>query len=302
VPESATERRHTRAVRVRPGDGSGAPCAAAHRGVVRLALAVALAAGCLVPSPPACAGHPDSVFLEALTWTDVRAAVSEGTTTVLVPVGGTEQNGPHMALGKHNVRARLLAERIARALGDALVAPVVAYVPEGDPAHPSGHLRYPGTISIPSAAFVQMLESTVLSFKAHGFRTVVLLGDHGGYQAELVQVERRFEQPGRGGPFRVVACREYYRASQEAFADILAGRGYSRAEIGRHAGLLDTSLMLALDPSMVRTDRIGARHNGAADGIDGDPARSSAELGRIGVEAIVSRTVDAIRAARGSPR
>ena len=69
--------------------------------------------------------------LEALTWTELRGLVQSGKTTIILPLGGTEQNGPHMALGKHNVRVRLLSERIARVLGDALVAPVLAYVPEG---------------------------------------------------------------------------------------------------------------------------------------------------------------------------
>ena len=54
-----------------------------------------------------------SVFLEDLTWTEVRDATKAGRTTIIVPIGGTEQSGPHLALGKHNVRARLLAGSIA---------------------------------------------------------------------------------------------------------------------------------------------------------------------------------------------
>ena len=81
---------------------------------------------------------PPSVQLEELTWTEVRAALQSGTTTIIVPAGGTEQSGPHMALGKHNVRARVLAGRIAAALGDTLVAPVLAYVPEGAISPPAG--------------------------------------------------------------------------------------------------------------------------------------------------------------------
>src|SRR5512138_479380 len=89
---------------------------------------------CAVALTPAAAGlaqAPDTVLLEELTWTEVRDAVRAGKTTIIVPAGGTEQNGPHMALGKHNARVKILSERIARALGDALVAPVIAYVPEG---------------------------------------------------------------------------------------------------------------------------------------------------------------------------
>jgi creatinine amidohydrolase/Fe(II)-dependent formamide hydrolase-like protein len=65
-----------------------------------------------------------------------------------VPVGGTEQSGPHMALGKHNVRATCSPGGSPTELGNALVAPVVAYVPEGDVAGTSGHIRFAGTISV----------------------------------------------------------------------------------------------------------------------------------------------------------
>ncbi len=72
-----------------------------------------------------------SIFLEDLTWTELRDEIGAGKTTIIIPIGGTEQNGPAMALGKHNRRVKLLSERIAVALGNALVAPVIAYVPEG---------------------------------------------------------------------------------------------------------------------------------------------------------------------------
>ena len=136
----------------------------------------------LVPTA-ARAEAPDTVFLEELTWTEVRDAIRAGKTTIIIPAGGTEQNGPHMALGKHNARVKVLSERIARGLGDALVAPVIAYVPEGAIAPPTGHMRYPGTITAPDDAFQKVLESAARSFRAHGFRHIVLLGDHGSTQA-----------------------------------------------------------------------------------------------------------------------
>src|ERR1043165_8901149 len=80
---------------------------------------------------PASGERPDTVSLEDLTSPELADLVRSGATTLIVPVGGTEQNGPHMALGKHNVRVKVLAQRIATMLGNALVAPVIAYVPEG---------------------------------------------------------------------------------------------------------------------------------------------------------------------------
>src|ERR1700746_2201469 len=130
----------------------------------------------------AAARASETVFLEELRWTELRAQIRSGKTTVIVPIGGTEQNGPHMALGKHNLRVRFLSEKIARTLGNALVAPVIAYVPEGTIEPPTAHMRFPGTITVPEEAFQKTLEYAARSFKLAGFRDIVLLGDHGGYQ------------------------------------------------------------------------------------------------------------------------
>ena len=242
----------------------------------------------------------DTVFLEELTWTELRDLIRSGKTTVIVPIGGTEQNGPHMALGKHNLRVRVLSEKIARALGDALVAPVIAYVPEGGLDPPTAHMRFPGTITVPEDAFEKILEYAARSFRLDGFRDIVFLGDHGGYQKDEKMVADRLDKEWAAKPVRVHAIEEYYRVSQAGFAGLLRSKGYREEEIGVHAGLADTSLTLAVDPRLVRTDRLkpGVKpENG--DGVSGDPGRSSAELGQLGVDLIVTRTVEAIRKATG---
>jgi len=238
------------------------------------------------------------VQIEELTWTELRDRIAAGAKTVLIPIGGTEQNGPHMALGKHNVRGRLLAGRIADKLGDALVAPMLAYVPEGTIDPPTHHMRFPGTITVPEPVFEATLTSAARGFRRNGFCHVVFLGEHGGYRASLDKVAAALNRESKAAPnCRVLPLPEYYRASQEGFAAILKGRGFDAAEIGSHAGLADTSLMLALEPSLVRLDIAASRpHGNAADGVAGDPKRASAELGRLGVEHIVEATVAAIRA------
>ena len=126
-----------------------------------------------------------SVFIEQLTTQEVSAALKAGKTTVIIPIGGTEQNGPHMAIGKHNTRASALAGQIAAALGTALVAPVVAYTPEGNIDPPTEHMGFAGTISIPDDVFKGVLLGAARSFKKHGFTDIVLLGDSGNYQKLL---------------------------------------------------------------------------------------------------------------------
>jgi creatinine amidohydrolase/Fe(II)-dependent formamide hydrolase-like protein len=248
-----------------------------------------------------CAGRvwaqtPDTVLLEELTWTEVRDLVGAKTTTIVVPVGGTEQNGPHMTLGKHNARVKILSEKIARALGNTLVAPVIAYVPEGQLNPATGHLRFPGTITVPEETFQKVLEYAARSFKLHGFRDIVLLGDHGGTQAGQKAVAARLNREWARAPVRAHAIEEYYRAADVEFPRLLSERGYRKEELGLHAGLADTSLMLAVDPRMARAGRLrpDAWPPGAS-GVSGDPSRASAELGRLGVEMIVTRTAEAIR-------
>jgi creatinine amidohydrolase len=237
------------------------------------------------------------VQLEELTWTEVRDRVSAGTTTILVPIGGTEQNGPHMVLGKHNVRARLLAGEIAQRLGNALVAPVVAYVPEGSIRPPTGHMRFAGTISIPEATFESLLEAGARSFKQHGFRHVVFLGDHGDYQKNEERVAVRLNREWAADPScRVYALLDYYRVTQTGYVAALERRGLSEAEIGAHAGLADTALALALDKALVRGDRLAQGSKpGENEGVHGDPRRATAELGQLGVQLIVDSSVAAIR-------
>ena len=267
-----------------------------------LALLLWLALG---PAPHALAAGPAAsagLMLDALTWTEARDRIAAGHTTILLPIGGTEQSGPHMVLGKHNVRVQALAGQIAQALGQTLVAPVLAYVPEGSIDPPAAHMRFTGTLSIPEAAFEAVLESAARSFKRHGFKAVVLLGDHGGYQKSLERVAAKLNREWGTAGCQVIALTEYYRASQAGHAELLAARGFSKAEIGTHAGLADTALALAVAPSLVRIDLLAqAAKGGEAQGVYGDPRRATAELGQIGVDRIVETSVAALRKPLGRP-
>jgi creatinine amidohydrolase/Fe(II)-dependent formamide hydrolase-like protein len=261
----------------------------------RLRTATFCAALGLVGAVPSAVGAADRVAsaIEDLTSVELAERVRGGATTVLVPIGGTEQHGAHLALGKHNARVRVLAERIAQRLGNALVAPVVAYVPEGAIDPPTSHMRFAGTLTIPEATFEQVLDATARSLRAHGFRDIVFLGDHGGYQAGEQNVARRLNREWLRDAARVHPLPEYYQAATKGFADWLRSRGYTDAEIGVHGGLADTALSLATVPAMVRTDRLAAA--AGVPGVTGDPRRATAALGEAGVELIVTAATNAIR-------
>ena len=255
-----------------------------------------IVAACVLALVSAIAHAQQSVFLDELTTTEVQAQVRAGKTTVLIPIGGTEQSGPAMVLGKHNVRVKVLSGKIAAALGNALVAPVIAYVPEGGIDPPSAHMRFAGTISIPVATFESVLDAAARSLRAHGFRDVVFVGDHGGYQQSEVRVAARLDREWANTPARAHALTDYYRVTETEYPAALAARGFSKGEIGTHAGLADTSLSLAVDPGLVRSRELASGNDlDAAHGVYGDPRRATAELGRLGVDSIVRRSVESIR-------
>src|SRR5262245_54292089 len=143
----------------------------------RLLLLPVLAFGYFVAAPDPVAPDPntprpimthDSVWIEELTWMEVRDAMRAGKDTVVIPTGGVEQNGPYLAAGKHNYVLKATAEKIARKLGDALVAPIVAFVPEGDIDPPTAHMKYPCSISLTEETFRRLLVDICASFHAHG--------------------------------------------------------------------------------------------------------------------------------------
>src|SRR5262249_49091826 len=103
--------------------------------------------GMLLLAMPANAGPSPSVWIDDLTWPEVRDAIAAGKRTAIVYVGSSEQNGPHMVIGKHNFIAHALAQRIAEELGDALVYPTLPYAVTGNAITRTGHMRFPGSVS-----------------------------------------------------------------------------------------------------------------------------------------------------------
>ena len=104
----------------------------------------------------------ETVFIEEMTWMEVRDALLDGMTTAIVATGGVEQNGPYVASGKHNFVLSATTRAIAEELGDALVAPIVKFVPEGSIDPPSGHMRYHATVSVRQETFEALLTDIVM--------------------------------------------------------------------------------------------------------------------------------------------
>src|SRR6187402_686087 len=158
---------------------------------------------------------PDTVFIEELTWAEVRDLVAAGHTTVIVGTAGTEQKGPHMVDGEHKFVMNWTADKIARSLGKTLVAPVTAYVPEGSWENPGGHMGKPGTITLPDPRFLELLLATGRSLKSHGFKTILFLGESGGNQTGMrnaaTQLNELFKTS--GGEAMAYHIPDYYTKS-----------------------------------------------------------------------------------------
>ena len=223
---------------------------------------------------------PDTVFIDELTWEETRDALKAGKTTVIVPTGGTEKNGYHMVLGKHNFVVTYAANLMARRLKNALVAPTIQYVPEGDPDR-----QNPGAISLPSPAYDMLLDAAARSLKVHGFKEILFIGDSGGNQAGITTVAEKLNSEWEGGATKVFALTDYYEASRIYYrAWLQAAFGYDEETAGSHAGITDTSQMLFIHPSGIRKDQIKPWGGAADSGVSGDPAKATAEIGKMGVE------------------
>lgn len=222
---------------------------------------------------------PAAVFIEDMTWQEVGDAIEHGATRVLVPTGGTEQNGPHLILGKHNYIVRYTAGKIADRLGNTLVAPVIAYVPEGTIEPPEGHMKFAGTLSVSEEEFEAVLVSAVSSLKQHGFTTIALIGDSGGNQAAQQRVARQLSNKWRDQGVNVLHVSEYY--SNNAQVPYLANNGLTGLQIGGHAGIRDTSELMAVHPDGVRTALAidHTRTDLSVTGADGDASKASVLLG-----------------------
>ncbi len=243
-------------------------------------LAVAVLAF-VIPSQLMPAPLPDGVEIENMTWVDVRNAIGAGYTTVIVPTGGLEQNGPHMIIGKHDYIVREAAKRIAKDVGHVLVAPVVAFVPEGDYDPPTGHMRFPGTIGLPEPVFGSLLDGIARSLKAAGFKTICFIGDHGQSQGQQVAVAKKLSDEWMKDGVRVAQIASYY--DDRAQIAKLLKSGMTQQQIGQHASIIDTSEMMSVDPSGVDLSRYRSMTFGmAAEGANGataDPSSANAELG-----------------------
>ncbi len=238
---------------------------------------------------------PNTVWLEEMTWMDVRDALKAGKTTVIIATGGMEPNGPWLATGKHNYVLHANCEAIARKLGNALCAPIIKLVPEGsiDPA--TGHMASPGTISLRETTFNAMLTDVVHSLKMHGFQNIILIGDSGGNQRGQRTVADSLTAIWNGSPV-VAHIQEYY--DYASVAKYMQSHGIvDGAADGLHDDAIITLNMFKDDPQSVRYDARVKAGKASINGVSIADRKKAQALADQIVEFRAKTTVDAINKA-----
>ena len=235
----------------------------------------------------------DSVFIEELTWIEVRDAIRAGKTTVIIATGGVEQNGPYLASGKHNYVLRAATEAIARKLGNTLVAPVVAFVPEGDISPPTGHMKYHATISLRPATFKALLTDIALSLAEHGFRRIILIGDSGGNQTGMKEVAAELKSKAT-----IHFIPEYYDFyNSGALSKWTESQGIKEVDEGHHDNVVITAMVMTVDPGAARMKERRAKGKFSINGVPLDPAEKTIALGKKAIAYRAEVTVEAIKKA-----
>jgi len=265
--------------------------------VKKLQLIAVLLAALLAPLTAT--AQPRPVWIDDLTWVEVRDAIASGKTTAIIFFGSSEQNGPHMAIGKHNFIARYCAEQIAGKLGDALVYPVIPLAITGDAAAKTAHMRFPGTLTLPPDVFSGLVRAVAQSALAAGFKLVAVMGDHGGGQEEMARVAQALDAQYKKSGARVLHVGDLYAKTDAQFDELLAKRGITSKEL--HAGIPDTAAVMFLGAAAwIRKDQMAAASE--ASGVQGTPSLATAELGKLYLDMKIDNAVNQIRAFRAGSR
>lgn len=260
-------------------------------------------AGSPDPNSPRVIDGVDTVFMEEMTWMEIRDAMKAGKDTVIVGSGGLEQNGPYLVSAKHNIILRATTEALARKLGNALVSSIIQFVPEGDIDPPTGHMKYPGTISLTAATFEALLTDVASSLKTNGFRTIVFIGDSGGNQAGMKKVAEALSArwAGAGAPARVYFIPEYYQypALQEW---IEKGLGIPQVDEGLHDDYAISSMMALVDPASIRLKQRADKGKDTINGVKLQPLSTTQANARKMVEHRIDATIEALKKAMAAQK
>jgi creatinine amidohydrolase len=228
------------------------------------------------------------VLIENLSWPDIQARLTAGNRRAVICAASSEQHGPHLPESTDYLLGRGTAERLARRLGDALVAPVIR------PGCSEHHMAFPGSLTISGAQLMDLLDAYVDSLRRAGFESFAVFSSHGGNFPVLAEWARSRRKPGA----EVVA-------DLDAFMKVLVEveRRFGRDDGPvLHADVCETAMMLHLHPELVRMDRAERGFIGdleperlfrdgmrgiSPNGVLGNPFGATPEMGAMMLDALV---------------
>tara|TARA_B100000686_G_scaffold96270_2_gene102949 strand:+ start:37752 stop:38657 length:906 start_codon:yes stop_codon:yes gene_type:complete len=241
----------------------------------------------------------NSLWIEELTWMEIRDAIRDGNTTVLVLTGGVESNGPHLASGKHNYSNKLMGESVAQALGATLIAPLVTL----EPGNPTGPVTIGSTGPMVSqATYIAWLTDIGDSLRSMGFTQVYFLGDSGGNRRGMQAAADELNDRYRGVPTQFHHVPEFYNHDKvrqyiQETLGIPEEMEYqaSSGSDGIHEELSITSVMSVIDPTSIRFDQRVEAGRASINGISLLPLSDTQSLGRMVIDFRTRLTVEAIK-------
>lgn len=236
----------------------------------------------------------ERLFIDQMTWVEVRDAVKAGAKTVILAAGGIEQNGPHLATGKHNFILHVTLPLIARKLGNTLIAPIMPFSPPDDPEGD----YHAGSIDLSEAVFESVLIEVAENLRKSGFETVLLMGESYGNMQGLEAVAKQLSKKWRGMPMRVVNVKEYY--DNPRWLKWLAERGIREVPEGIHDDVRNSSLLSVYDPDTLRARERRQAGRFSINGVQLEPLEQTVALGKALAEYQADTVVDAVRRALAS--
>jgi creatinine amidohydrolase len=254
----------------------------------------------------------DSVLMAELSWPEFEAKIANGA-PVFIPLGATEQHGPHLPLGVDVYLPTAIASRVAGEVG-GIVAPTIPYGYKSQPRSGGGE-RFPGTTGLDAQTFALVLRDVIRGLGYHGARRLVVFNGHFENSWPSVEgVDLGVRELRRDGIADMQVMRlEYWDFIGRDTLDKLFPDGFPGTEL-EHASLLETSLMLAIRPDLVdmskvpsdgpakfpNYDRTPFREELVpASGVLADARPSTAEKGEWLITDHVTRIVAAVRAEFG---
>ena len=238
---------------------------------------------------------PDTVWMEELTYLGVRDGMKAGKTVALIFAAGMEENGPYLALGKHQYQVRVTSEVIARKLGNALIAPIITL----ESGNPDDKFLSWGSIYITEETFRSILRDMARSLKSQGFENIFMMGDSGSNAAGLAAVSQELTEQWKGNP-GVYHIREYYDWDSVRKFITDSGIPEKLRSDGIHDEYSATALLMAHDPKLVNFDARVKAGRATINGVNLVPKEKTIEFGKKIANFRADKTVEAIERVLGA--